>query len=180
MTDIKRFIVGELQTNCYLLISQKEGLIIDPGAEGDRLLREIEKSKTSLKYIINTHYHFDHIGANEIIKNQTSAKILIHKQEKGFVDFSVDRFLQENDEIKIGIFTLKVIHTPGHSQGSICLLAENFIFTGDTLFECGYGRTDLNGGSFRHIQQSLQKLALFLKKGMKVYPGHGSPWIINK
>lgn len=186
MIEIKRLVVGSLQTNCYLVISNNvfthsEALLIDPGAEGDRILDEIKKNKTELKYIINTHYHFDHTDANEIVRKKTKAKILIHESEKNFVNFSVDKFLKQDDEIKIGDIVLKVIHTPGHSKGSICLLEKSLpvIFTGDTLFEFGHGRTDLDGGSFSDIQQSLKNLSFFLKKGIKIYPGHGDPWVLN-
>ncbi len=179
MLKIRCLTVGLLEANCYLLISQGESLIIDPGAEGDKILAEIKKSKTKLKYIINTHYHSDHVGANEFIKQNTQAKILIHRQEKEFINFSVDRFLEQGDEIKIGNLILKVLHTPGHSKGSICLLEKDFIFTGDTLFQFGYGRVDLPGGLLQDIEQSLQKLSQFLNKGMKIYPGHGDSWIVK-
>ena len=157
--EIKHLIVGELGTNCYLLISGNELGIIDPGGEADKILEEIKKSKTKPKYIINTHCHPDHILANEKIREETGVTILTH--------------LEDGDEIKIGESVLKVLHTPGHTQGSICLLGENFVFTGDTLFKDGYGRTDLPGGSQKDMEESLEKLSKLLKPGMIVYPGHG-------
>lgn len=156
--EIKRLIVGVLETNCYLLISDKELVIVDPGGEAEKILKEIKKSGAEPKYIINTHSHPDHTGANEKIKKATGAEILI---------------LKDKDRIKIGNSVLKVIHTPGHTKDSICLLGGNFIFTGDTLFENGQGRTDLPSGSQKEMEESLKKLARLLRPGITVYPGHG-------
>jgi len=158
--EVKTIKVGELQTNCYLLISEKELVIIDPGAEANRILKEIEKTGGRAKYIINTHYHFDHVLANREVREKTGAEILTD--------------LKEGDEIKTGNVVLRVVYTPGHTEESICLLGDNFVFTGDTLFETGHGRTDLAGGSQEKIEESLQKLSELLKPGMTVYPGHGS------
>ena len=171
--EIKHLIVGILQTNCFLLISNNELCIIDPGDEAEKILKEIEKVKAKPKYIINTHCHFDHVFANEKIREVTRAKILIHEDEKEFINFRVDKFLKDKDEIKIGDCVLRVIHTPGHSKGGICLKGENFVFTGDTLFKDGYGRTDLEGGSQEDLEKSLNRLSKALKPDIKVYPGHG-------
>jgi len=171
--EIKQLIVGELDTNCYLLISEGELAVIDPGGDSDKILEEIQKSKAKTKYIINTHCHPDHISGNEKIKKETAAEVLIHEKEKDFIAFQADRFLKEGDKIKIGDIVLKVLNTPGHTRGSICLLGDNFIFTGDTLFKEGYGRTDLPGGSQREMEDSLRKLSEILKPGMIIYPGHG-------
>lgn len=166
---IKRLIVGELETNCYLLISKKEAAIIDPGGEAGKILKEIESSKAKVKYIINTHCHLDHILANKELSEKTGAAILSGKKENvsGLT-------LKDGDKIKIGKVVLKIIHTPGHAKESICLLGKNFIFTGDTLFKDGYGRTDLPGGSQMELEESLQKLSKIIKPGMAVYPGHGN------
>lgn len=171
--EIKHLVVGGFRTNCYLLVSKNEFAIIDPGGEAKKILEEIKKIKAEPKYIINTHHHIDHILANAEIKKETGAKILIHKLEKDFIYFHPDIFLEQNDKIEIGDCVLQVVHTPGHTKGSICLLGDNFIFTGDTLFESGYGRTDLPGGSQKEIKKSLDKLSKILKLGMAVYPGHG-------
>jgi glyoxylase-like metal-dependent hydrolase (beta-lactamase superfamily II) len=177
---IKRLIVGEIQTNCYLILNRDEVAVIDPGGDADKILQEIAKFKpASLKYIINTHYHYDHILVNEEIKQKTGAKIVIHKAEKNFINFKIDKFLEEGDRINIGNNPpyqggiLKVIHTPGHTKGSICLLGDNFVFSGDTVFKDGYGRTDLAGGSQKELENSLDKLNKIIKPGMTVYPGHG-------
>lgn len=171
--EIKRLIVGNLQTNCYLLISDKVLGIVDPGGEAEEILKEIRKAEAKPKYIINTHYHFDHVLANKRIKEETGAGILIHELEKDFIDFKVDRFLKEGDKIKIGDSVLEVLHTPGHTKGSISLLGEDFVLTGDLLFKDGFGRTDLAGGSQTDIERSLKKLSKLLKPGTIIYPGHG-------
>jgi len=182
--DIKHFIVGPLLTNCYLLISNGEAALIDPGGGAKTILREIEGSGAKLKFIILTHGHWDHTFSALKIKKETGAKILLHEAEKDFVKPKVYNFLKDGDEIKIGDSVLKVIHTPGHTKGSICLLGDGFIFTGDTIFKDGYGRTDLEGGSKEDLENSLKKLEKILKPphqkfgsggkpGMKVYPGHG-------
>lgn len=171
--EINHLIVGMLKTNCYLLISNNEFGIIDPGDEAERILKEIRKIKAEPKYIINTHCHSDHISANEKIKKETGAQILIHEAEKDFINFEADKFLKNKDKIRIGGSVLKVLHTPGHTKGSICLVGEKFIFTGDTLFKHGYGRTDLPGGSQKDLKESLKRLSKLLKPGMRVYPGHG-------
>jgi hydroxyacylglutathione hydrolase len=157
--QIKQLVVGLLATNCYLIFSNNQGAIIDPGEEPEKILKEVEKNNLSIKYIINTHLHFDHVSANQKIKEKTNAQIL--------------RNLTNNQEIKIGQIVLKVIDTPGHSKESVCLVGDNFIFTGDTLFKDGYGRTDLPGGSDQEMKESLNKLSKIIKPGMIVYPGHG-------
>ena len=162
--EIKCLIVGELNTNCYLVILDRELIIIDPGAEPKKILEKIRETQAEPKYIINTHSHPDHTSANQEIKEAFGIKILT---------------LEENQEIKIGREespnVLKVISTPGHTKDSICILGEreDFIFTGDTIFENGYGRTDLPGGSQQEMENSLEKLKKIIKPGITVYPGHG-------
>ena len=171
---IKHLIVGPLLTNCYILISKGEALVIDPGGGLKRILEEIGEAK--LKYIVLTHHHWDHLLAAPKLKKATGAKILIHEREKDFIKFDVDQFLKNGDEIKISEISLKVIHTPGHTKGGICLAGKDFIFTGDTLFEDGTGRTDLPGGSQKDLEGSLKKLEKILKPGTKIFPGHGPPF----
>ena len=179
-------------TNCYLVISGGQLSIIDPGGDVKDILREINKTKAKPKYIINTHGHWDHTLGNKIIKKITGAKILIHEAEKDFIKpapyrtggsgagFKVDKFLKDGDKIKIGETILKVIYTPGHTRGSICLSDKDFVFTGDTLFKDGQGRTDLPGGSEKDLKKSLEKLKKILKPGITVYPGHGEIFKVKK
>lgn len=177
--NIKRIVVGDFLTNCYVLSSDAESAIIDPGGDALKILRIIKKSAINLKYIINTHYHFDHTSCDEILKKETGAKILIHELEKDFVNFNVDKFLKEGDNVKIGNIFLKVVHTPGHSKGSICFLGKNFIFVGDTLFKDGRGRTDLPGGNSSDLKLSLNKISKLFNPEMTIYPGHGEIFIIS-
>jgi glyoxylase-like metal-dependent hydrolase (beta-lactamase superfamily II) len=173
--EIKRLILGPLFTNCYVLTSKEEAAVIDPGGESKKILEEIEDKK--LKYIILTHSHLDHIFSAVKLKEKTGAKILTHANEKESLKIEADEFLEEGDEIKIGEEFLKVILTPGHTKGSISLIGENFIFTGDTLFKDGYGRTDLPGGSPEEMEKSLKKLSELMEPGIKIYPGHGEVYI---
>jgi len=170
---IKHLIVGPLLTNCYVLISDREAAVVDPGGGLKRIFQEIEKNRAKLNYIILTHYHWDHVFGALKLKEKTGAKIFIHKEEKDFIKFKPDYFLNEGEEIKIGEDSLKVVHTSGHSKGGICLLGNGFIFTGDTLFGDGVGRTDLPGGSQKDLENSLKKLEKIIKPGTKVCPGHG-------
>jgi len=170
---IRQLIVGPFLTNCYVLIDGIEAAVIDPGGETKRIIDEADKNGAIIKYIILTHFHLDHTLSALEIKEKKVAKILIHEAEKKFLKFTPDEFLAEKSEIKIGKTYLEVIHTPGHTKGSICLIGDGFIFTGDTLFQDGYGRTDLPGGSPADLEKSLQKLKLIMKTGMKIYPGHG-------
>jgi glyoxylase-like metal-dependent hydrolase (beta-lactamase superfamily II) len=133
-----------------------------------------------VKYIINTHFHFDHTGANEAIRKATGAKILIHEREKSFVNFKPDKFIKDKERITIGEDVLEVVHTPGHTKGGICLVGEKYVFTGDTVFKNGYGRTDLPGGSPEEMLSSLQKLKKLLKPGIIVCPGHGDSFEIKQ
>ena len=140
--EIKRLVVGELATNCYLLTSGEETAIIDPGGNAQEILEEIKGS--NVKQIILTHHHFDHVLAVEEIKEQTKAEVLIQEKGRDLLDLETNIL---GEEVKIGDVVLKVISTPGHTKDSVCLLGSDFILTGDTLFQDGYGRTDLPTGS---------------------------------
>jgi glyoxylase-like metal-dependent hydrolase (beta-lactamase superfamily II) len=171
--NIQRLIVGDIETNCYILSSAGELCVIDPGDEGEYIVDEIKRSGGTLKYIIDTHYHPDHVSANKLVQKNCGGEILIHHKEKDYIDFSPDRFLHEGDAIEFGGENLIVLHTSGHSEGSICLLHKDCIFTGDTVFLNGCGRADLLGGSTKDLEESLERLSKIIKPGMIVYPGHG-------
>ncbi len=156
---IKRIIVGMLQTNCYLLFSEGEVAIVDPGADTKKIIKEIEKEGGGVKYIINTHSHPDHTFANKKVARETGAKIL--------------NDLKEGDKIEIGKSVLRVLHTPGHTKDSICLLGKGFLLSGDTLFSDGHGRTDLPGGSQEEMKESLERIRKEIPSDTVIYPGHG-------
>ncbi|NLK00975.1 MAG: MBL fold metallo-hydrolase [Clostridia bacterium] len=181
---------GSFETNCYLVADpkSKEGLIIDPGAQGEKIIESAKKQDMKILYIVNTHAHFDHIGADEIVKEAFGAEILVHSMDEEMMkspelNFSCmgteskspnpDRLLEDNEEISLGETTLKILHTPGHTPGGICLLTDNEIFTGDTLFAGSVGRTDLPGGSYEQLMSSIEKRLKPLPGYLKVYPGHG-------
>ncbi|AOL16373.1 MBL fold metallo-hydrolase [Sulfolobus sp. A20] len=186
---VKNFITGPLATNSYLLISENEGVIIDAGGDMKEVLDFIRNNKVKLRYIIATHGHFDHVmGINEIKREFPSSMFLINERDLGLVKrastmassylnlmisdiINPDGFIKEGDEINVGNRKLKIIETPGHTMGSICILANGYIFTGDTLFYGTVGRTDI-GGSEKLLRDSLERLKK-LPDELIVYPGHG-------
>jgi len=191
----KMFTVGALYTNCYVVgcNETKEALIIDPGFDTElvakRILREADQLELQIKYIVNTHGHPDHIAGNGIVKKLTSAPILIHEYDAPMLTRATenltmlfglrtaslppaDRILHNGDAIKVGEVMLRVLHTPGHTRGSISILGNDVVFTGDTLFAGSIGRTDLPDSSPKEIMSSLKKLTI-LPDHIKVYPGHG-------
>ncbi len=181
---IKRFAVGWLSTNCYVVGCEgtKEAVVIDPGLESDKQAQEIldfvKQKDLHIKYIINTHGHSDHTAGNIIIKEATGAPILIHERDASCVH--ADRKLRDGDVIQIGCLKLVVLHTPGHTKGGISLLVDNVVFTGDTLFSGAIGRTDFPGGSYQELIQSIRNKLLPLPDAVEVYPGHESPTTLGK
>ena len=175
---IKCFKVGWLSTNCYVVSCEetKEAAIIDPGLESEtetkQILDYIKQNSFHIKYIINTHGHPDHISGNAVMKKATCAPIMIHENDAEHVQS--DRKLRGGDVIHVGNFKLVVLHTPGHTPDGICLLGDNVVFTGDTLFAGSIGRTDFLGGSFQELMQSIKTKLLPLPDNFKVYPGHES------
>jgi len=194
---LKIFTVGPMEANCYILYNpdKKEGLIIDPGAEGARLIKFIEQEKICINYIINTHGHPDHIGANRKIKEYTNAPILIHEYDAPMLTRSgsvlslifplessspaADTFVKDGDLIECAEMKLKVLHTPGHTPGGISLLLDDAIFTGDTLFSGSVGRFDLPGGSEEVLLNSIKKI-LSLDENLIIYPGHGPSTTVSE
>jgi len=199
---VKMLPVGPLLTNCYIVGCEetKEGAIIDPGGDADRILATVEETGLTVKYVINTHGHFDHILANRKVVEATGAKLAIHPKDEpmllaklsGLANFfglggiipspPPDLLLEEGDELLVGKLRFKVLHTPGHSPGSISLYneEEGVVFAGDVLFNGGIGRTDLPGGSYRTLMESIRNKLLTLPDETIVYPGHGPPTTIGK
>lgn len=177
---VKMFTVGMLGTNCFLVGDTENGeaLIIDPGfdreSEAKTILNEIERNGFKVRYVVNTHGHPDHNGGNLTIKEFTKAPILIHEYDAPLLSNPpADRKLRDGDLIEFGGIKLRVIHTPGHSKGSIILVGADAVFSGDTLFAGSIGRYDLPGGSLEEIKSSLKNKLLILPDHLKVYPGHG-------
>ncbi|NPV87997.1 MBL fold metallo-hydrolase [Coprothermobacteraceae bacterium] len=178
--EIHRVTVTPLRSNCFILKSEGELVVIDPGGDPERILRRIDEFGGRVVAIVATHYHFDHTGAVEEIRSHYKAPFMIHENEVPFMkDTKADRLLIDGDEIACGAEVLQVIHTPGHTPGSICMLGDGFVITGDTLFQHGYGRTDFPGGSEEEMLHSLAKLEKILVAGMTVYPGHGLPFEVK-
>ena len=201
---LKNFVVGQLETNCYILGDEKskDALCIDPGGRVDEIIAAVNKAKLSIKYIINTHAHFDHVGGNGPLKKITGAKLAIHSEDVMLLESvalqgaefgtdavpspSPDILLKDGDTIKVGNLMVSVIHTPGHSQGGICLFLkltdnnEEILFTGDTIFAGSIGRTDLPGGSYKDIIASIKSKILPLGDDVRILPGHGPETTIGR
>lgn len=174
---IKQIQVGGMLNYAYIIGDPEagEGLVIDPSWEADRLYAIAREEGLEIKYIVNTHCHEDHVSGNKRMKELTGGLIAIHEAEskylKHFFPPEADMRLKERDIINLGKVSVMVMHTPGHSPGSICLMAENNLFTGDTLFVGGCGRTDLPGGDDSEFHKSLVRLK-GLDDSISVYPGH--------
>lgn len=190
---LKKLIVGEIQANCYVVGSAKgsEAIVIDPGAEGEKILSVTEENDLKIKYIVNTHGHIDHTGADAfLLENIVPRPLLcVHKDDAAMLSsgelslasslglktkpLSADILLKDGDSIEIYGMSLKVIHTPGHTPGGISLLTDGILFTGDTLFSGGIGRTDLPGGSATVLMNSIHEKLLVLENTVVICPGHG-------
>jgi glyoxylase-like metal-dependent hydrolase (beta-lactamase superfamily II) len=184
---VKKIVVGPMETNCYIVSDSrtKDAFVIDPGADAGRIKKTVEKDGLSVKFIVNTHGHGDHIAANAELK----APIYIHRLDAAFLAdpkknlsafffFSIrspeaSRFLDDGDTVDIGSTAFKVLHTPGHTPGSISLVADGVAFTGDTLFRESVGRTDFEYGDEGAIIKSITQKLFGLPDDTVVYPGHG-------
>ena len=187
----KMVIVGGLETNCYLVYCEetKACVIVDPGSESEKIFPVIAEEELHPVAVINTHGHIDHIGANRDMKDKFNIPVWIHAGDKDLLSRMQplelalflgakdspppDRFLVDGEDLKVGNGRLRVLHTPGHSAGSISLLGDGFLLSGDTLFFEGVGRTDLPGGNQKQIEASICDKILTLPDATAVLPGHG-------
>jgi len=162
--------VGNMQNFTYVLEDEetKDAVIIDPSWDLDLVLETLERNALKVKYVINTHHHFDHTIGNDAIVNHTKSKILQHESST----LKNDMRLTHGEKIKFGNSELTVIHTPGHSKDSICLVGDGKIFSGDALFVGNCGRIDLPGGSAKELYHSLFDIICKLDDNLMLYPGH--------
>ncbi|MEW5974526.1 MAG: MBL fold metallo-hydrolase [Acidobacteriota bacterium] len=191
---LEKVVVGPLQCNCYILGCEEtsEALLIDPGDDADRILPVLEKHQLTVKYILSTHAHIDHVGDLSRMKDQTGATTLLHEKDLTLYRnlavqaawlgvptpemTGIDTFVADRDILRFGRQSGEILFTPGHTPGSLCLhlpQQTGLLFSGDTLFQGSIGRTDLWGGSMPDILKSLRGQLLRLEDQTVVYPGHG-------
>lgn len=182
---IKTYPLGSLQTNCYLAIDDttNKAAIIDPGANAQYLIKEIDSLGIEIDKILLTHCHFDHNGAVVDLKDKYSVDVYLNKAEEEYMEIDSSgifgklpkfyKYINEDEEIKVGNLVFKTIFTPGHTKGGTCYLVEDNVFTGDTLFNGSIGRTDFLGGSYNEIIDSIENKLMVLDNDVNVYPGHG-------
>lgn len=182
--------VGDMEVFCYLVYDEKsrEGILIDPAGDEDRLIELLRDEKIKLRYIVNTHGHADHTCGNERLRRETGALVVMHGIDDAFfqqpemmgwaqaMGFSpspaADVRIKDGDELSFGSLAMRFIHTPGHTPGACCILINGNLFTGDTLFVGAVGRTDLPGSSFDQLLESLKTKIITLPPETVVWPGH--------
>ena len=182
--------MGQLQTNCYVIESQGQALVVDPGDEPERILRFIKDLNATTTRIIATHTHFDHVLGVDGVRKATKTPFMIHRDDlpmlesmqsrvRQFMGFEVppppkvDGYLKDGDFLELGDETIRILHTPGHSPGSISLSGDGYVLTGDALFNQSIGRTDLPGGDLETLVRSIRERLFRLDDETIVYPGHG-------
>lgn len=191
--NIETLVVGPIETNCYIASDpvSREAVIIDAGDDAEKILAYVEQNRLQIKYLLNTHGHFDHIQANDVIREKTGAQLAIHaddvellaspeKVNAGMMSVihgcrEPELVLHNGDTIAFGPYQLRVIYTPGHSKGGCCFyeVQEKVCFTGDTLFRGSIGRTDLYGGNYVVLLKSVRERLQVVADDVTIYPGHG-------
>lgn len=201
MIVVETFPVGPLQCNCSIIGCQTSGeaVVVDPGGDPEIIEEKLEKLGLKAKYLLHTHAHFDHVLGSRKMKESTGAKICLHKEDQWLYDnldkqcqmfgfapdkpLPVDHYLEDEESVQAGDIVARVLHTPGHTPGSLCYFMEGtkegtegdepFLFAGDTLFSGSIGRTDLWGGSYEQIIKSISERLMVLEDETRVIPGHG-------
>jgi len=193
---IKCLPIGLFGSNCYIVGQNGEGIIIDPGCDPRKIVDTVNENNLEIKYIIITHGHIDHLLTVDEVREMTGAKVLIHEKEAdkltdpslndpvgiglGRECKAADSLLKDGDVITAGGLDFEIIHTPGHSVGGICIKVGNEVFTGDTLFNMGIGRTDFADGDLNTLLDSIENKLMKLDDNVVVYPGHGEPTTIGR
>lgn len=189
---------GPLDVNCYIVGSETQGVavVVDPGGHAEEILAETERRQLKVQWVINTHGHFDHIGGNRDLIERTGAELMIHADDVPLLQRAQEhaaafglsttaspepsRLLGDGDILNLADLEFHVLHTPGHSPGGICLLIEDRLIVGDTLFAGSIGRTDLPGGDHRQLIGKIKEKLLVLPDPTRVYPGHGPSTTIGQ
>jgi hydroxyacylglutathione hydrolase len=195
---LQTLVVGPLQVNCFIVscTETKEALVIDPGDEGERILDAVASADLTLTTVVNTHGHFDHVGANRLLVERTGADLILHQADVGLLQRAAShaalyglaavpspapaRFLDDGEVLQVGALKFEVIHLPGHSPGGICLLAPGHLFSGDALFAGSIGRTDLPGGDHDTLIRGIRSRLLVLPEATVVHSGHGPDTTIGR
>jgi glyoxylase-like metal-dependent hydrolase (beta-lactamase superfamily II) len=195
---IKSLAVGPIMANCFIVGCEKtrDAAVIDPGDEVDRILHTLADAGLTVKAILNTHGHFDHVGGNSRLKSVTGAPLMIHKLDAPMLKSlsqsaaawglraenspDPDRFLEDGDTVAFGEIAFDVLHTPGHTPGGISFHADGAVFVGDTLFAGSIGRTDFPGGDFDQILDSIRQKLFPLGDDVVAYTGHGPETTIGR
>ena len=178
-----------LETNTYLALNGERAFVVDPGADEDKILAAAEAEGAKIEWVLLTHAHFDHIGGVAELQ-RAGAQVVLHRDDLGIVSsfknlafyagVKVEKFLPDvtvsgGETLDVAGVKVRVIHTPGHTAGGVCYVADDIIFTGDTLFELSYGRTDFPTGSFKELKNSVLNKLFVLPGDYRLLPGHGAP-----
>lgn len=194
---VKSIVVGPIQSNCYIAYDEKslDAIVIDPGEEAGKIMKEIDEDHLKVRYIVCTHGHFDHVGAVAEVKKKTGANVVMNKKDIEIYKHAgelaaswgfrieqppePDLLVEDGADLAVGSLKFKVLVTPGHSPGGICLYGQGVLFSGDTIFAGSVGRTDLYGGDIGELKKSFVRL-ISLPPDMEILPGHGSSSTIRE
>lgn len=175
---LRRLVVGALQTNCYLVGDDNgQGVLIDPGGDAEAIVKALREENLTVLYVLNTHGHPDHTAADADVVRISGAPVAIHSLDRAWIEGEVEAAsvyeLTDGLTLTAGKLELKVIHTAGHTQGSVCFMLNDILFSGDLLFRRSVGRTDLPGGSQLDLMRSLKEKIVPLPPSTRILPGHG-------